>query len=287
MENNSHYQNSVHQPSMKSRWNAGSALRSLVLASLVLLAPSAYSQAMLSGFNSSSLVRNDDDSFGPVSLGFTINFYGVDVSSVYINNNGNVTLQSSYETYTPGPLDDVGQLIIAPFFADVDTSNRGLAVTYGTGMVGGHAAFGVTWHDVAYFGSSSATQLNDFQLIIIDRSDVAAKDFDFWFNYDGILWETGNASDGSLGLGGSSARVGYANGLGNTLELEGSAVNGAFLDGGPNALISGRLNSDTDGRYIFNVRGGDAVPEPTTATLIGLGIGLYALRRRRNASRLI
>ena len=94
---------------------------------------------------------------------------------------------------------------------------------------------------------------------MIDRSDIGAGDFDFEFNYDQILWEAGTASGSDAnGLGGNSARVGYTNGSTASLELAGSAVNGAFLDGGPagTALIHNSLNSSVDGRYVFQVRNG-------------------------------
>lgn len=92
----------------------------------------------------------------------------------------------------------------------------------------------------------------------------------------------GDYSGGEDGFGGNSARVGYANGLGETFELAGSAINGAFLDGGPNALISNRLNSDVDGRCVFSFRGGEAaIPEPSTALLCIVGVSVFALYRRR------
>ena len=83
-------------------------------------------------------------------------------------------------------------------------------MTSGTGSVDGHLAFGVNWINVGYFNSNT-DKLNRFQLILIDRSDTGPGNFDFEFNYDKIQWETGDA-DGSGGLGGISARVGYSNG---------------------------------------------------------------------------
>ena len=125
--------------------------------------------------------------------------------------------------------------------------------------------FGVNWVDVGFFASND-DPLNSFQLVLIDRSDVEAGAFDIEFNYDQILWETGQASEGDAnGLGGNSARAGYAYGQGEervSLELPGSAVNGALLDGGPNALISDRLNSDLDGRYLFSARDGEIMVDP-------------------------
>ena len=58
-------------------------------------------------------------------------------------------------------------------------------------------------------------------------------------------------------------------------------MHGAFLDGGPNALISHSLNSNVLGRYVFEVRAGQVVPPPTTApepaSIALFGTGLVAL----------
>lgn len=237
---------------------------SLALAS-VFFVPVAFGQAIESGFDSNTLTANDDSSAGPVSLGFTIDFFGVSLDELWVNNNGNVTFDGPQGEYTPYDLTSTGQQIIAPFFADVDTSSAGDPVTYGTGTFNGRQAFGVNWVNVDYYDSdSSHTSRNSFQLILVDRSDVSTGAFDIVFNYDKIEWEAGEASDGdSNGLGGDSARAGYSNGTGDpgtAFELPGSAVNGAFLDGGSNALVSNRLNSNVDGRYIMQSRGGTIDP---------------------------
>lgn len=129
---------------------------------------------------------------------------------------------------------------------------------------------------------------------MIDRGDIGAGDFDFEFNFDRIVWESGEASGSDpAGLGGSSARVSWTNGSTASFELTGSGVNGAFLDGGPasTALVANSLNSTVSGRYVFRVRNGvveqqPTVPEPTTVLLLGsglLGVGLVGIRRRKTA----
>ena len=266
------------------------ALAAGVLASLALAAAPAHAGAirLASEFTDFTLPANDDGSTGLVDIGFAVNFYGVNRSQLFVNNNGNVTLDASLSTYTPFGLSGTNRQIIAPFFADVDTRGVGSGlVQYGTGTVDGRSAFGVNWINVGFYASQTS-RLNSFQLIMIDRSDTGAGNFDFEFNFDQILWETGQASGGdSNGLGGFSARSGWSNGALNSFELAGSAVNGALLDGGPNALISGSLNSDVDGRYVFSVRNGTVqppndVPEPASLALVAAALlGAAAARRTR------
>lgn len=223
------------------------------------------------GFDTSTLAANDDGSTGLTSLGFSLNFFGADYSSAYINNNGNITFDQALSSYTPSTVALPTSAIVAPFFADVDTrgANSSL-VSYGSGTVDGRTAFGVNWINVGYF-SSQDDKLNSFQLIIVDRSDLGIGEFDMEFNYGTIQWETGDASGGTNGLGGSSARVGYSNGNGTDFEeLAGSSVNGAFLDGGSNALVE-LTNVGIEGRYVFVVREGeisDEVDEPVEPIIV-------------------
>jgi hypothetical protein len=254
----------------------------------------------LPGFSTNTLPANDDSSTAQVPIGFTINLFGTSYGQLYVNNNGNVTFDGPLSTFTPFGLNGVATKIIAPFFADVDTRGPGSGlVTYGNDTVNGHNAFGVEWPNVGYY-SGRTDKLNTFELVIIDRSDIAAGAFDFEFNYDQIQWETGEASGGVNGLGGNSARVGYSNGLSGTsnvsFELAGSAVNGAFLNGGSKALVASNLNSSVLGRYLFSSRGGTidngnpppaptATPATTTPVLLLsavmlVGIVTYMKRTR-------
>lgn len=120
----------------------------------------------------------------------------------------------------------------------------------------------MNWIDVGYY-SGGTDKLNSFQLLIVSRPDQGPGAFDTVFNYDKIQWETGSASGGSGGLGGSSARAGFASGSsipGASLEIQGSGRNGAFLDSAPDGLIHHHDGStNVNGRYVYAIRNGKPV----------------------------
>jgi len=215
------------------------------------------------GFHSQSVARNDDGSSDVAQLGFTINFFGKLRSSVWVNNNGNLTFDDSLATYTPFGLDKTSREIIAPFFADVDTRGpKSALVTYGNDKVNGHNAFAANYIDVGYFASHD-DKLNRFQVVVIDRSDTGPGNFTIEFNYERILWETGDASGGVGGFGGVPVTVGWSNGTGDpgtSFELPGSMISGAFLNSGSRALIRAHLNTSQVGRLLFQARDGVISP---------------------------
>src|SRR6202022_3629961 len=95
---------------------------------------------------------NDDGSFGPVELGFTMDFFGQNETQGWVNNNGNFTFNGRMSTYTPFNLLSTRTPILAAFFADVDTRNPASnVVTYGRTTVNGHNALCVDWINVGYY----------------------------------------------------------------------------------------------------------------------------------------
>lgn len=256
--------------------------RRLVAAVLLCGAVLASAQAIRPnpGFKANIVPRNDDGSSAPQPLGFTINFFGKTRSSVWVNNNGNLTFDSALATYTPFGLQSTHREIIAPFFADVDTRGpRSQVVTFGQDTANGHRAFGANYIDVGYYDSHDDL-LNSFQVVVIDRSETGEGNFDIEFNYARINWETGDASNGRGGLGGVPAVVGWSNGTtedGTSFELPGSMLSGSFLDGGPQALIRQRLNTTTVGRLLFRARDGVISPGLTINTGPNLPDGTIGL----------
>ena len=247
----------------------------------------------------------DDDSTDAVSLGFSINFYGATYTDVFLNNNGNATFAFPSGLGNPssilGGLAEQGGPVLAPFFADVDTTYTGW-LTYGTGTIGTFNAFTALWANVPAFGSGvQPTQLNTFQLFLVDRSDTGAGNFDFEFNYVRVDWDAGANNTGVTAL------VGFSDAATTTFLLEGTDQAGAFLDDSASghALIANSLGVPFDGavmngRYAFNVRdglatlgggnglpggGGDggmtAVPEPSTYGLFACALLFGLLARKR------
>jgi hypothetical protein len=232
----------------------------------------------LPGFRANTLAANDDGSTGLVPIGFNVNYFGLVRDHLFVNNNGNVTFDEALAQFTPDAITaGNSKKIIASFFADVDTRGTGSGlVMYGQDTIDGRHAFGVDYFNVGYF-NEHVDKINTFQLILIDASTTGscggmggAGDFDIEFNYQQIQWETGDASGGSNGLGGSSAVVGYTNGTGQAgafFQVPGSGVNGAFLDSASTGLSHTSLNSGVSGRYLFFARnGGVSTTAPTTTT---------------------
>lgn len=213
------------------------------------------------GFDGTAIAACDDCSTDSIALPFALNYFGQSYTATYVSNNGYLTFNQGQGTYTPSGLASgySGLPIVAAFFADVDTRGEGSALSaYGSGTFAGRQAFGATWNGVGYFGAH-ADKLDNFQIILTNRSDTGAGNFDIYYNYTNIGWETGDASGGSNGLGGISAAVGYNAGTGNQpgtfYQLAGSLVPGSFINGGTAPLIT-TTNDGIAGQLLFQVRNG-------------------------------
>ena len=81
-------------------------------------------------FTTNTLAANDDNSTGPVAIGFNADFFGTTYSNLYVNNNGNTTFNAALSTYTPFNLLSTATPILAPYFADVDTRGSGSGLVH-------------------------------------------------------------------------------------------------------------------------------------------------------------
>ena len=244
------------------------------------------------GFGEQSLARNDDGStsFIDVTSIFAggLNFFGTTYNGFYINNNGNITFSSPLSTYTPSAITgNTSNPMIAVFFADVDTRAGAVAPSAGGNSTGSNLlwwdfnnltnSMTITWDDVGYY-NQHGSPVNAFQMVL--TAVGADGDFDIEFFYESIDWTTGDASQGTGGLGGVVARAGYTNGNGvNYYELPQSGNQAGILD------LENASNINDAGHFLWQVRNGTVitpVSEPGALFVMGLGLlGFAAARRRR------
>ncbi|HXB13500.1 MAG TPA: nidogen-like domain-containing protein, partial [Bacteroidia bacterium] len=175
--------------------------------------------------------RNDDGSSSSIPLPFSFNFYGNLYDSIFINNNGNISFNAPYFTFTANPFPDSTYSMIAPFWADVDTRDSASGLVYykitPTAMI-------VKWENVGYYASHS-DKVNTFQLIITDGTDpLLPAGTNVSFCYGDMQWTTGDASMGVGGFGGVAATVGVNQGDGTdyfqvgTFDTAGIAFDGPY-----------------------------------------------------------
>jgi pimeloyl-ACP methyl ester carboxylesterase len=188
---------------------------------------------------------NDDSYSERLYFGFEINFYGKTYDQLYVNNNGNITLDNQLGTYSPyEDLKTAYGPIIAPFFADVDTRDDGVGtVSFGPLTTpDGFRSYKVSWDQVGYY-NENYDKRNTFSVTLVDRRDSNLGDFDIEFDYGGIQWDTGDASGGVNGFvdpeypdDAAPARIGWSNGSGTEgmyAELPGSGEPNTFIGAGP------------------------------------------------------
>jgi hypothetical protein len=159
---------------------------------------------------------NDDFSSGLINLPFSFCFYGDSYDSLYINNNGNVSFDYPYSTFTSDQFPSTYYKMVAAFWADVDTRGDD-----GFGLNGGQVLYKLTehalyvnWVDVGYF-SQQTDKTCSFQLIISDGTDESIEEGNnVKFCYKDMSWTTGYASGGIDGFGGTPANIGANRGDG-------------------------------------------------------------------------
>lgn len=185
-----------------------------------------------------AMLPNDDMSSMLITLPFTFSLFGQQYVEVYINNNGNISFENSYGTFTASGFPSADFIMVAPFWADVDTRGDD-----GNGLNGGEVLYKVTdhalyvnWVEVGYF-SSQTDKHNTFQLIITDGTDpVVPGGNNVSFCYQDMQWTTGSASMGTGGFGGTSATVGANRGNNadhaqvGRFNADNDVYNGAYTD---------------------------------------------------------
>ena len=210
------------------------------------------------GFGETSLAANDDSYTSAIDIksifGATgINFFGTDYTSLYINNNGNITFTGGLSAFTPATINDgLNNPIIAAYWADVDTRNPGGNVSPGGTSTGSDLVWydldttnhvlTVTWDDVGYYNQQNSP-VSAFQMQVISEG---SGNFDVIFRYEAITWTSGSASHDV------AARAGYTAGDGvNYYELPQSGTVASLK-----ALPTTLGNTGIRGIDVFQVRNG-------------------------------
>lgn len=161
-----------------------------------------------------ALAPNDDGSSDTIQLPFSVCLYGQTYNQIFINNNGNVTFNSSMGTFSATAFPSNGDAIVAPFWGDVDTRNGLGQVLY---KITPSAVY-VNWVDVGYY-SMHGDLRNTFQLVLTDGADPAIEGGNVAFCYKDMAWTTGDASSGVNGFGGVPATAGANKGDGTSFFL--------------------------------------------------------------------
>ncbi|KAK2166193.1 hypothetical protein NP493_1334g01015 [Ridgeia piscesae] len=217
------------------------------------------------GVGDSTAPVNDDGSTGMIPIATPFPYFDQNHDSLYVNTNGLISFLREVDEFTPDafPLSE-DRRFVAAFWADVDTTDTAGRVYYRqeTGdpilqratndvrrifpLLSRFTAswvFIATWHNVTYFGGSDTTSLNTFQIVLITNGRHSFT----IFNYGNISWTTGEASGGTLGLGGTPAQVGFNAGDGERyFSVPGSRTDSI-------ADVETTTNVGLRGRWMFRI----------------------------------
>lgn len=202
----------------------------------------------------------NDDGYMLLNLGFNVTFFGNTYSSLYINNNGNVSFGAGISAYIPTGPTGANAPVISPFFGDVDTRDPSSGVTH-YNLTSQQLI--VTWDNVGWF-NSHGSPTNSFQLVLRGNGfAVPVGEGSIGFFYQTMGWDATDTN--------TVAAAGFGDALGNSKVIQGS------LAPGLNAVVANRyIWFDPNLNVVSN-----GVPEPSALALLALGLFVFAVRRQR------
>ncbi|NWY03551.1 SNED1 protein, partial [Nothoprocta ornata] len=212
--------------------------------------------------------RKQDDGgseLQPISVRFP--FFGAAHSGLYVNNNGIISFLKEVSQFTPVAFPiSKDRRVVAAFWADVDNRRAG-DVYYRESKdqaileratrdivqyfpefphFSAQWVFIATWYRVTFFGGSSFSPVNTFQIVLITDGKLSFT----IFNYESITWTTGmHASSGGdfAGLGGIAAQAGFNAGDGKRyFNIPGSRTDDI-------ADVEMTTNVGIPGRWVFRI----------------------------------
>ncbi|XP_071818300.1 sushi, nidogen and EGF-like domain-containing protein 1 [Apostichopus japonicus] len=237
-----------------------------------------------------ALPPGDEDTSSIIYLKHDFNFFGNKVYKFYINTNGVISLNEGFPTFYPKEfpfsLAEETAMLIAPFYADADTSGDNGGTIYHRELYRDDEndylfrrlermiyadyyenysfnetnfealfMFIVTWDSVSYFSDEAkADHTNTFQAVLLS-DQVESYVF---FNYDDINWSTGVSphakanADGTGGQYGAIAKIGfnYGDGINGYMMNVSGTIDVLFVDETSNIGIPGRWVFKVDGKEI-------------------------------------
>ncbi|MDZ4121531.1 MAG: hypothetical protein U1C33_03875, partial [Candidatus Cloacimonadaceae bacterium] len=203
-----------------------------------------------------ALAGNDDSYTSAIELPFIFDFYGSTHTHFYINNNGNISFNNPYSTYTSTGFPIAGFPMLAAFWADVDTRPAASGKVW-CRIEANRVT--VIWDAVGYF-SNQTDKLNTFEVIFTDGTDpLIGLGNNVAFSYGDMQWTTGSASGGSNGFGGTPATVGLNKGDGIHYALIGRFDHEGTDYYGPSGAPSGISWLDNQ-LFTFNTMMGTNIP---------------------------
>ncbi|XP_072540201.1 sushi, nidogen and EGF-like domain-containing protein 1 isoform X2 [Salminus brasiliensis] len=212
-------------------------------------------------------IKQDDGGSGLVDISVAFPFFGDWHNGLYVNNNGLVSFLREVSQFTPVAFPIAGdRRVVAPFWADVDNRQAGKVfyreskdpaiLKRATEDI--HRYFPelplfsttwvliATWHQVTFFGGSSITPVNTFQVVLITDGKLSFT----IFQYHNITWTTGmHASSGGdiAGLGGIAAQAGFNAGDGKRyFNIPGSRTDDVVS-------VETTTNVGYPGRWVFRI----------------------------------